>query len=159
MNGNKMLRDLEAYMGAMGLSRRELAAKLGVPPKTVEPWFSTGKSRHLPSPKNLEKIQALLATLPLDQVHEAERRTEKLKWGLLIVEDELRWFRQGSAESREVLRNLLDPFDAGYISSLLTMIQEEEAFQRWRRLTTNRFNAFKRRSGHGQKSGDSRKSG
>jgi hypothetical protein len=39
----------------------------------------------------------------------------------------------------------MDPFDTGYLSSLLTMLFSEDKFQRWLEVTTNRFNYFQRK--------------
>ena len=73
---------------------------------------------------------------------EAQRRTEKVKYLLLSLEQELRWFRDGSKEARDTFREL-DSYDIGYISSLLTMLGEEDKFKRWLTFTTNKFQSFK----------------
>jgi len=80
-------------------------------------------------------------------LQEAQRKTEKIKYLLLLLEDELRWFRDSSKESRKILREALDLGDIGYISSLLTMLGDEDKFRRWITLTTNRFNFFKNKGG------------
>ncbi len=78
-------------------------------------------------------------------LQEAQRRTEKVKHLLLFLEEELRWFRDSSKETRDIFREKLDLGDIGYISSLLTMLGDEDKFRRWLALTTNRFNFFKKR--------------
>jgi transcriptional regulator with XRE-family HTH domain len=80
-------------------------------------------------------------------VKEAKRKTEKIKYLLLLLEDELRWFRDSSEKAREILRESLDLGDIGYISSLLTMLGDEEKFRRWLTLTTHRFNFFRNKGG------------
>jgi len=60
---------------------------------------------------------------------------------------EEKWFRDGSKEARDILREELDLSDIGYISSLLTMLGDEDKFKRWLTLTTNRFNFFKKKGG------------
>lgn len=96
----------------------------------------------------LEKIASLLS-MPLGitpvKPELIQAKIERIKNLLLILEEELRWFRDGSQEAREVFRARLDPLDVGYISSLLVMLGEEEAFRRWLTLTTNRFNSFKKK--------------
>ena len=74
---------------------------------------------------------------------EAQQRTEKVKCLLLSLEQELRWFRDSSKEARDVFRKL-DSFDIGYVSSLLTMLGEEDKFKRWLVFTTNKFQSFER---------------
>jgi len=80
-------------------------------------------------------------------LQEAKRKTNKVKYLLLFLEEELRWFRDGSREARDILREELDPGDIGYISSLLTMLGDEDKFRRWLTLTTNRFDFFKKKGG------------
>ena len=46
---------------------------------------------------------------------------------------------------REIFRKELNASDIGYISSLLTMIREEDKFERWHALTTIQFQSFKGR--------------
>ena len=76
---------------------------------------------------------------------EAKRKTEKIEHLLLLLEKELRWFRDGPKEARDIFRKELAPGDVGYISSLISMLGEEDKFKRWLILTTNRFNSFKKR--------------
>ncbi len=80
-------------------------------------------------------------------IGEAKRRSERLKALLIILAEELGWFRDGPPEVREVYRSELDPFDTGYVSSLLTMLFAEDKFRRWLELTTSRFNYFKNKGG------------
>jgi len=80
-------------------------------------------------------------------LREAQIKTEKIKYLLLLLEDELKWFRDGPKGAREIFREALDLGDIGYISSLLTMLGDEEKFRRWLTLTTNRFNFFKKKGG------------
>lgn len=80
-------------------------------------------------------------------LQEAQRRTEKAKHLLLFLEEELRWFRDSSKEARDIFREKLDLGDIGYISSLLTMLGDEDKFRRWLTLTTNRFDFFKKKGG------------
>jgi len=101
----------------------------------------------------LEKIASLLS-IPLGitslKPELIEGKIERIKNLLLILEEELRWFRDGSQEARQMFRARLDPLDVGYVSSLLVMLGEEEAFKRWLTLTTNRFNSFRKK---GEKDG------
>ena len=78
-------------------------------------------------------------------IQETLRKTEKVKHLLLFLEEELRWFRDGSEKVRDIFRNELDINDIGYISSLLTMLCDEDKFKRWLTLTTNRFNFLKKK--------------
>jgi hypothetical protein len=94
----------------------------------------------------VEKVATLLS-IPFGtqaiQLDLAERKIDRIRSLLLLLEEELRWFRDGPLEARRLFRKNLDPMDIGYLSSLLVMLGEEEAFKRWLTLTTNRFNYFK----------------
>lgn len=106
------------------------------------------QNKEMPPKLVLEKIAKIVGFEIPDLefiIQEAQRKTEKIKYLLLLLEDELRWFRDGSKEAREIFRKTLDLGDIGYISSLLTMLGDEDKFKRWVTLTTNRFNFFKKK--------------
>lgn len=81
----------------------------------------------------------------MGKLKDAKEKVQKVKDLLLALEKELRFFRDGSESDRNILRRELDFADIGYISSLLSMMSQEDRFERWRMLTTNRFNSFKKR--------------
>ena len=124
---------------------RELADEIGWDTQSLITYF---QNKELPPKLVVEKIAKTLdiETPALDSVfQEAQRKTEKIKHLLLFLEEELSWFRDGSKEARDIFREELDPYDVGYISSLLIMLGDEDKFRRWLTLTTNRFNFFKKR--------------
>jgi len=144
-----VLSTLDTYAKELGISRRELASRLETPYSTVKHWFQQGRCARKPSEANLTKIRAFLKSEEEPQVYrqvkDARHRTEKIKYLLLLLEDELRWFRNNGPDAREIFRKELNASDIGYISSLLTMIREEDKFERWRALTTIQFQSFKGR--------------
>ena len=122
---------------------RDLADEIGW---DVQNLANHLQNKEMPPKLVIEKIAKTVGfEIPaLDFIlQEAQRRTEKIKYLLLLLEDELRWLRDSSEESRKIFRAALDPSDVGYISSLLTMLGDEDKFRRWLTLTTNRFNFFK----------------
>lgn len=198
-----------------GLSRHQLADRLGIPSETFRRWFHKSAPR-LPSVAHLSRLESYVARSRgevsewdavwkvirdwwqtqhqyasasdlareigwdgdhLDQclkggeppprlvverlagslriptptspapVGEARRRSEHLKALLIFLHEELAWFRDGPEEIRAVFRSELDPFDVGYLSSLLTMLSDESRFKRWLAATTNRFASFQRKRG------------
>lgn len=90
----------------------------------------------------VSELAGIKAPSPL-VLKEAHDRSERIKQLLLLIEGELGWFRDGPADVREVFRKNLDPYDVGYVASLLMMLENEPKFQRWLALTTNRFRFFK----------------
>jgi len=126
---------------------RDLADEIG--------WDVQNLNHHLqdkeiPPKLVVEKIAKTIGLeIPtLDSIIQgAQRKTEKVKYLLLFLEEELRWFRDGSKEARDIFREKLDLGDVGYVSSLLTMLGDEDKFRRWLTLTTNRFNFFKKKVG------------
>ena len=55
-----LLDELREYAERNHLSQKELASRLGVPHKTLEPWFTRGQSHYEPSAANRERIKKLL---------------------------------------------------------------------------------------------------
>lgn len=154
MAKESLLEQLESFRLQRGLSRKALAHALGVHEDTLGHWFSQAKSAQKPGSDSLKKIEEFLKDKAVQGVQtalaeeeiqkkEAERRSRKVKYLLLLLEDELRWFKDGQAEARELLRKELSFNDVGYISSLLGMLGDEHMFQRWRTLTTYHFKGFK----------------
>lgn len=146
-----LLTQLETYGKMHSLSRRELAHKLDIPYNTVKKWLATGKSRREPSKEYADRIKVFLSSMEKPEqyeqyrklIEESRHKTEKIKYLLLLLEDELRWFRDGNPAARDIFRKELDSSDIGYISSLLTMLSQEDQFRRWLALTTIRFQSFK----------------
>jgi transcriptional regulator with XRE-family HTH domain len=126
---------------------RELADSIGWDPIALDEHLS---SKQPPPRLVLEKMASLAGLKAPNEAfsdQETRRKTEKIKYLLILLEEELRWFRDGSDRSRKILRDELDLNDVGYVSSLLTMLGDEGRFKRWLALTTNRFNFFKKRGG------------
>lgn len=147
----EVLSRLSAYAKEHSLSNRKLAEELSIPYKTLQRWwfFTRGKDVRKPSEPHMNRIKDFLESKErpeeYSQIEEARHRTEKVKYLLLLLEDELRWFRDNDPTARQEFRRELDASDVGYISSLLTMLTEEDKFKRWLALTTARFQSFRRR--------------
>ncbi len=142
--------DLADFAAKNKLNVSELAEQLSVPRSTVAKWFNKKKSGTLPSKSNLEKISSFLAKSDGGRtgnerrvVAEARERAEKIMHLLILLESELGWFRDGDDSARQIFRDKLDPYDIGYIASLMMMLDNEDKFQRWLALTTNRFQYFR----------------
>jgi transcriptional regulator with XRE-family HTH domain len=126
-------------------SIKKLAEEIGWEPQNL---FLHFQNKQMPPKIVVGKIAGIagLEISALDSIHnEARKRTEKIKMLLLLLEDELKWLRDNSPASREIFRQELDLSDVGYISSLLTMLGDEEKFKRWITLTTNRFDYFRKK--------------
>jgi len=126
-------------------SMKELSEKIGWTEEELARYFNTMKT---PPKLVIDKIAELIGLeTPIKSLNREEviKRIEKVKFLLILLEDELEWFRDGPEEIRDVLREELDFTDIGYISSLMTMLSDENKFKRWLTLTTNRFNYFKKR--------------
>ncbi len=123
-------------------SSRELAEEIGW---NAEDLRSSLEDKLTPPRLVIERCADLLhlTTPPAALSAEAKRKANRMKALLTILEEELAWFRDSPPEARETYRLELDPFDVGYVSSLLTMMFSEEKFRRWLQVTTNRFKYFK----------------
>ena len=70
-------------------------------------------------------------------VREIRQRVEKVKLALLLLEAELRPFRDGNEEVRNIFRQELDVGDVGSVSCLLTALYgTEDQFKRYRIFST-----------------------
>ena len=147
----QLLNQLNDYAIEHNLSNKQLAKEIDSPYNTLNKWwvFSRGKEARKPSELHLNIIKEFLETKSKPEIYakikEARHRIEKVKYLLLLLEDELKWFRDNEPRAREEFRKELDASDIGYISSLLTMLAEEDKFNRWLALTTTHFKSFKRR--------------
>jgi len=147
----ELLSHLNTYAKEKGISNKELAEELDIPYNTIRKWwfFTQKKDTCKPSESYIDKIEEFLKSKErpgvYNQIEEARHRTEKIKYLLLLLEDELRWFRDNDPTARDEFRKELDAYDIGYISSLLTMLTEEDKFKRWLAFTTAHFQFFKRR--------------
>jgi transcriptional regulator with XRE-family HTH domain len=128
---------------------KELAEKIGWDTQSLSHYFLT---KDIPPKLVIEKMANIIGLEAPDNIlinREAYKRIEKIKYLLIILEEELSWFRDGSVKARDELRSRLNLDDVGYISSLLTMLGDEGRFKRWLALTTNRFNFFAKKGGQG----------
>lgn len=126
---------------------KEFADEIGWETQSL---FHHIQNKKMPPRIVIEKISKILGLeIPGSDVslQDAKNRVEKVKCLLILLEHELRWFRDSSEENRNVFRRTLDFNDVGYISSLLTMIADESKFIRWTTLTTNRYNFFRKKGG------------
>jgi len=123
-------------------SLEELAGELGW---TADGLRSCFQNESIPPRLVIEQLANLLKlqTPPDKLIIEAKRRLNRLKLFLILLEEELAWFRDSPSDVREIYRSELDQFDTGYLSSLITMLFAEDKFLRWLELTNNRFNFFK----------------
>ena len=147
----ELLFRLSSYAKEHDLSNRAFAEELNISYATLNKWwfFTQRKNARKPSEPHINKIKDFLEGKEkpaiYSEIQEARHRTEKVKYLLLLLEDELRWFRDNDPTAREEFRRELDAYDIGYISSLLTMLTEEDKFKRWLAFTTTQFQSFKRR--------------
>ena len=148
---SELLSRLSLYAREHNILNRKLAEELTIPYNTLRGWqfFTQKKKMREPSEQNLVLIEEFLLRKEKPEIYakveEARRRAEKIKYLLLLLEDELRWFKNGDVRIRDEYRKGLNGSDIGYVSSLLTMLTEEDKFARWLALTTIQFNSFKRR--------------
>jgi hypothetical protein len=73
-----------------------------------------------------------------DQLRETKRRAadstsaaKNVKASLRRLLDQLEYFKKGTESDRKRFREIVDPLEVGYITSILKALFEEEAFQRW----------------------------
>ena len=79
-------------------------------------------------------------------ISQARQRAEQVKLVMLLLELELRLFRDGNEEVRNVFRQQLNQGDVSYVGCLLTALTgTEEQFKRWLAFSSYKFDFFKRK--------------
>ncbi len=72
-----------------------------------------------------------------------EERSHRLRALLILAESDMRWFLASSPEAREHFRNyIVNVQDLGYFSSLVSVLAEEKALERWKQFSTLHFNGL-----------------
>lgn len=148
---------LRGNLGPRG--KESFALQLGVPLSRINAWLGEYRKISVQDRRKIYEITKLQCFGPSqEKVEEGERkeritgkileetweRTEKVKHILMLLYFELQWFSEGSPELRKVFRERISSSDVGYLSSLLTMLGQEEQFQRWKMFTSTKFNKFKK---------------
>jgi transcriptional regulator with XRE-family HTH domain len=64
-------------------------------------------------------------------------RVQAVEDALYTLNDQLEFFKEGSPNSRKILRRQLDGPDVGYVTTLLKALFDEERFQDWLAMTTH----------------------
>jgi len=77
---------------------------------------------------NAQAIQRAAPTKPMDSDNE---RTQRVKRLLVLLANELEYFKQSPEPARETFRKMVPGEDVGYISTLLRALYNEDQFERW----------------------------
>lgn len=129
-------KELTLALQRLGLTISECATRYGISPHQLKK-YKRGVRR--PSAKkNVEAIatilkdaqsmQIALLRKPKDNDYERATRVKKL---LVMLADELEFFKQNSESTREIFRRVVPGEDVGYITTLLRALYNEDQFQRW----------------------------
>lgn len=126
-------------------SASELARDIGWKPDHLHRCFTGGVMPPRLVVERLAEVLRIPTPKSSPELGDVRTRTQRLRALLILLHEELAWFRDGPEEVRKVLRADLDSFDLGYLSSLLAMLPDESKFRRWLAVTTNRFASFQRK--------------
>jgi len=103
------------------------------PEKLEIPWDDVGEQL-IEIGKAVAQLGKLLSRSPTSDVAGKVEAVENI---LYTLNHELEFFKQGSANSREILRQRLNGPDVGYVATLLKALFDEEKFQNWLAMTTH----------------------
>jgi len=103
------------------------------PEKLEIPWNNVGEQL-IAIGKAVAQLGKLLIRSSASDVAE---KVEAVETALYTLSDELEFFKEGSANSREILRRRLSGPDVGYVATLLKALFDEEKFQNWLAMTTH----------------------
>lgn len=133
---SNLSKELTLALQQLGLTISECATRYGISPNTLKK-YKRGVRR--PSAqKNVKAVatiledaqtaQNVLLTKPMEKDYERATRVKKL---LVMLADELEFFKQNSESTRETFRRVVPGEDVGYITTLLRALYNEDQFQRW----------------------------
>ena len=103
------------------------------PEKLEVPWDDIGEQLIAIG----EAVARLGKLLTRSFTSDMAQKVEAVEAALYTLSDELEFFKQGSANSREILRQRLSGPDVGYVATLLKALFDEEKFQNWLAMTTH----------------------
>jgi transcriptional regulator with XRE-family HTH domain len=120
----------------LGLSISECATRYGISASTLKKYKrGVGRPSEEKNVKAVEKIlkdaqitQGVLLKKPEENSFERAARVKKL---LVMLADELEFFKQNSESTRETFQRVVPGEDVGYITTLLRALYDEDQFQRW----------------------------
>lgn len=103
------------------------------PEKMEIPWDDIGEQL-----VEIGKAVARLGRLfTRSSVSDVSTRVQVVEDILYTLNDELDFFKKGTAHARETLRQHLNGADVGYLTTLLKALFDEERFQNWLAMTTH----------------------
>jgi transcriptional regulator with XRE-family HTH domain len=170
MTPKEAIERLQAYRLRMNLNKSALAKLMGVPAPTVKGWLVEPSMASFgpPSEESVRRIERFLSSVSIGETsppakggrtetrvtaegtkpresvqRDIPERVARLKSLLLLVAQDLEALRTTNVAGRDLYRNALDSRDIGYLSSLMSMLCDENQFQRWQQFTTYHFRQFK----------------
>ena len=135
-------------------SQSQFSREIGISLSNIKKYF---QGRRLPFGENLMKLQEATNLEILDQIPKSSKPKKKSKkrlsvktqietpipsdianekakvvWKTLVsLNNELEFFKRGSANDRKVFRGMISGEDVGYIITLLKALFNEDQFQNW----------------------------
>lgn len=79
----------------------------------------------------LNDAQAMQRAAPTKPMDGDNERTQRVKRLLVLLANELEYFKQSPEPARETFRKMVPGEDVGYISTLLRALYNEDQFERW----------------------------
>ena len=129
-------KELTLALHRLGLTMPECADRYGISPNALSK-YKRGVRR--PSAeKNIEAVASVLRDAQTVQITSLRKskdndyeRSTRIKKLLVMLADELEFFKQNSESTRETFRRVVPGEDIGYITTLLRALYNEDQFQRW----------------------------
>jgi len=103
------------------------------PEKWEVPWSDVGQQLVVVG----QAVAQLGKLLSYPSTSDVVARVQGVEDTLYTLNDELQFFKEGSPQSRKILRQRLSGPDVGYVTTLLKALFDEEKFQNWLAMTTH----------------------
>lgn len=128
--------ELTIALGKLGLTVSECGDRYGLSPNMLKK-YKRGVARPQ-AEKNVEAVISILkdaqaiqfaaSRKPIDSENERVKRVKRL---LVLLANELEYFKQSPEPARAKFRKLVPGEDVGYITTLLRALYNEDQFERW----------------------------
>jgi transcriptional regulator with XRE-family HTH domain len=106
---------------------------ISAPEKQGVPWNDVGRQLAVIGKEIIRLGELLTHSSTSDVVNHVQAAGD----ALYALNAELEFFKEGSPQSRGMLRRRLSGPDVGYVSTLLKALFDEERFQNWLAMTTH----------------------
>ncbi len=124
---------LECFEPTEAEEAPQVKPPIPLPEKWEVPWNDVGQQLVVIG----QAVAQLGKLISSSATSDVVSKVQAVEDALYALNDQLEFFKEGSPNSRKILRRQLDGPDVGYVTTLLKALFDEERFQDWLAMTTH----------------------